>query len=258
MTVYDYIDAPERELAEMITSLRAALDRLAPPGYGEKAIATIPTGSGFKSEIIRTLAGILKSLRADHAAGRMQTFQERVNSDLFSDFLEMAEYLLEDEGLKDPAAVLAGGVLEEHLRKLCVKHGVPVPPKPKLDMLNADSEKAGSLRRERTEAGHRLGRNPQQAPPMRSTPITPTRTRRLSDAPGPPPLPEQLPCPDAAPRREAHSGQRHFRLPLTQQHRLDCNTSTQGLARSTASWAATASDVATASGCWPPALAAQD
>jgi hypothetical protein len=27
--------------------------------------------------------------------------------------------------LKDPAAVLAGGVLEEQLRKLCDKHGIP-------------------------------------------------------------------------------------------------------------------------------------
>jgi hypothetical protein len=89
------------------------------------------------------LAGVLKALREDYARGRIQTFRERVHSDLFSDFLEMAEYLLEDEKLKDPAAVLAGSVLEEHLRKLCAKHSVSLPTKPKLDTMNGDLKKQG-------------------------------------------------------------------------------------------------------------------
>jgi hypothetical protein len=91
---------------------------------------------------MRILAGILKNLRADYAAGRLQTFRERVHSDVFSDFLEMAEYLIEDEGLKDPAAVLAGGVLEEHLRKLCHKHGITLPSKPKIDSMNPELARA--------------------------------------------------------------------------------------------------------------------
>jgi hypothetical protein len=48
----------------------------------------------------------------------------------------MAEHFLES-GYKDPTAVMTGGVLEEHLRKLCGKHGVALPPKPKLDTMNA-------------------------------------------------------------------------------------------------------------------------
>jgi hypothetical protein len=65
---------------------------------------------------------------------------------MFSDFLEMAEYLLQDEGLKDPAAVMIGGVLEQHLRKLCDKHSIPTvgtdgKPK-KLDVMNAELAKA--------------------------------------------------------------------------------------------------------------------
>ena len=50
-------------------------------------------------------------------------FKELVHSDLFADMLEAAEYLL-GEGYKDPAAVMAGGVLEQRLRELCRKHGV--------------------------------------------------------------------------------------------------------------------------------------
>lgn len=53
----------------------------------------------------------------------------------------MAEYLLQ-QGYKDAAAVIVDSVLEEHLRKLSQKHGIPVVhggsgPK-KADTLNSD------------------------------------------------------------------------------------------------------------------------
>jgi hypothetical protein len=44
---------------------------------------------------------------------------------LFSDFLELASYL-NSEGYKDAAAVICGGVLEGHLRKLSEKLGIAV------------------------------------------------------------------------------------------------------------------------------------
>jgi hypothetical protein len=57
----------------------------------------------------------------------------------------MAEYPLETS-YKDPSAVLVGGVLEQHLRKLCTKNGIPTANptdgKPrKSDVLNADLAK---------------------------------------------------------------------------------------------------------------------
>lgn len=58
-TIRDYIDAPEIMTAEIITTLRATLDRFGPPGYGEKALATVPNDD-WESKTIRTLAGILK------------------------------------------------------------------------------------------------------------------------------------------------------------------------------------------------------
>jgi len=59
----------------------------------------------------------------------------------------MAEHLLE-QGYKDPAAVLIGSVLEEHLRQLCdansieteYEHSGAIKPK-KADRLNADLAK---------------------------------------------------------------------------------------------------------------------
>ena len=56
----------------------------------------------------------------------------------------MAEYLLE-QNYKDPAAVIAGSVLEEHLRQLCDKNGIEIVIKKngklkskKADSLNSD------------------------------------------------------------------------------------------------------------------------
>jgi hypothetical protein len=100
-------------------------------------------GEAHRAEKLEKLQGVIQSLRDDYVAGRMQIFQELIHADLFSDFLEMAEYFLE-EGYKDPAAVMAGGVLEEHLRKLTSKHGITIPPKPQLHSMNSDLAKAGA------------------------------------------------------------------------------------------------------------------
>ena len=57
--------------------------------------------------------------------GYLQSVIELVHADIFADFLDMAEYLLQ-QGYKDPAAVVTGSVVEAHLRKLCNKHGIAV------------------------------------------------------------------------------------------------------------------------------------
>ena len=71
------------------------------------------------------LTGVLRALRTASERGCLQSVQELVHADVFADFIEMAEYLVQ-ERYKDPAAVLIGGVPEEHLRKLCLKNGITV------------------------------------------------------------------------------------------------------------------------------------
>jgi hypothetical protein len=92
--------------------------------------------------------GVLRALKEDISQGYLTPFKSLVAADMFSDFLEMAEYLLE-ESYKDAAAVITGGVLEEHLRKLCdknaisvttIKEGKPVPLK--AETLNQELNKA--------------------------------------------------------------------------------------------------------------------
>lgn len=137
-------------IQEVTTLACAVIRRLSPPGsaYPDNVtdiLANIKSNAvrNREHEIEYRLQGVLAALRADYDAGRLQSFQELVNADLFSDFLEMAEYLF-DEGYKDPAAVITGSVLEEHLRKLCGKYGVVLPPKPKLDTMNADLVKSNA------------------------------------------------------------------------------------------------------------------
>jgi hypothetical protein len=89
--------------------------------------------------------GILRAVKQDMESGHLARLPELVHADVFSDLVEMAEHLL-GKGYKDPAAVIGGGVLEEHLRLLCHKHGIPtqVSAKPKkADTMNADIHKAG-------------------------------------------------------------------------------------------------------------------
>ena len=96
------------------------------------------------------MIGILSALKVSIINGELKPIGELLNASLFSDFLEMAAYLLE-EGYKDPAAVIIGSVLEEHIRKLCIKNSVPldfIDPKgstkvKKFDVLNADLKKSG-------------------------------------------------------------------------------------------------------------------
>jgi len=95
------------------------------------------------------LYGVLAGLYQDLKAGYLKSYSELVHADIFSDYIEMAEYLLE-EGYKDPAAVITGSTLEEHLRKLCLKNGINIEimssgklrPK-KADAINSELAKQG-------------------------------------------------------------------------------------------------------------------
>jgi len=117
----------KQTIAKRVTLIVATIERLAPPGSvhrrnAEIAIRHFPEENRYSlPEAIATL----KALRIDYEQGHLAKVHELIHSDLFSDFLEQAEYLLE-ETWKDPAAVIAGGVLEEHLRKLCQKNTIDI------------------------------------------------------------------------------------------------------------------------------------
>lgn len=92
------------------------------------------------------LVGVVQSLLFDLQNGYLKSLEELIRADVFADFLNMTEYLM-NAGYKDAAAVLAGSTLEAHLKKLAIKLGVSVVTasgKPvKADTLNAEIVKAG-------------------------------------------------------------------------------------------------------------------
>ena len=135
---YDDLSDLGKDLHEEIKVIVAAtIDRLAPPRSKYR--------DNLDGILIRQI-GSLKALRRDYDEGYLSTVQGLIRADLFADFLEMAEHLLE-QGYKDPAAVLVGGVLEQHLRALCsvksIAVSVSIRPK-KADAMNAELAAAGA------------------------------------------------------------------------------------------------------------------
>ena len=82
-------------------------------------------------ENVANVVGILKGVQHEIENGLLTNFRSLIQAEIFSDFLEMAEYLL-GEGYKDAAAVLLGAVLEDSLRKIADSNGV--------DTLNAQGK----------------------------------------------------------------------------------------------------------------------
>ncbi|MDD4894775.1 MAG: hypothetical protein PHW54_05630 [Candidatus Omnitrophica bacterium] len=131
----DLSDLEDPIQAEVRARLGSCIDRLAP--HNSLYRKNIESHSSYQ-------IGALRALRADYQAGFLAKIETMVQAELFSDFLEMAKYLL-DNGYKDPAAVIIGSVLEEQLRVLSVKNNLPVilSGRPiKAESLNAELARA--------------------------------------------------------------------------------------------------------------------
>ncbi len=138
----DCSDQPEPDVTALITTMCSTIERFAPPNsnYVHDMRALVKEAGPGNSYLVPHVAGILISLQTAYQNDYLASVVELVHADLFADFIEMAGYLL-DQGFKDPAAVIVGSVLEEHLRQLCVKVGIPVETggKPKkADTLNGE------------------------------------------------------------------------------------------------------------------------
>jgi hypothetical protein len=126
---------------ELITSAHAAIERLAPPEspYLTNCASAINEATNNQYQL-EWLMGIVEALRHDYAADALTPIQELIRAEVFDDFLEMAEHLME-LAYKDPAAVLIGGVLEQHLRKLALRASIDTESNgkaKKADTLNSE------------------------------------------------------------------------------------------------------------------------
>ncbi|MEO9590935.1 hypothetical protein [Rhodopirellula bahusiensis] len=133
---------PER-CKQLMTGCLAAIERAVGRDsihYEQTQVSQYP--SHQFSDLARAV-GVCRSLLEDIKNGYLQSLSEVIHSDMFADYLEMAEHL-NNQGYKDAAAVIAGSTLEAHLKAICFKHGIPTTSgtKPlKADGLNAELAK---------------------------------------------------------------------------------------------------------------------
>ena len=141
----------EPKAVEIATRAYAAIERLASKksAYHLRA-EDIRKEKAYEQLKVMRLVGVMQSLSADLKAGYLRSVEELIHGELFGDFLDMAQHLV-DSGYKDAAAVIAGSALEAHLRQLAKHFSVPIDqmstkgsePK-KVDTINADLAKAGA------------------------------------------------------------------------------------------------------------------
>ncbi|MDD4082190.1 MAG: hypothetical protein PHD05_02265 [Sphaerochaetaceae bacterium] len=120
---YDYSNYPE-EVTSLIIKSKAVINRITGNNsdFSDEVKRALEKKEldGFKlKHIIGTVTALKDSLEKDYLKG----LGEIIHSEIFTDFLEMSEYLL-SEGYKDASAVIAGSTLEEHLRKICIKNNI--------------------------------------------------------------------------------------------------------------------------------------
>lgn len=85
--------------------------------------------------------GVFESAYEDFKSDLLEDTKAIITAEIFTDFIEQAEYLL-SEGYELPAAVLMRGVLEDSLRTLCKKAQIVLSEKSKLDWMNTELAKA--------------------------------------------------------------------------------------------------------------------
>ena len=134
------------QVSQLATRMCATIYDLTPIGnsYREKA-EEVAADNIFHWQSVPKLLGILKSLREDYVSGFLTNINELIHSEIFSDILDEAKYLL-SKGYAGASAVTCGVVLEEHIRKLAEKVGIPVQDGAtfrRAEVLNQDLAKNG-------------------------------------------------------------------------------------------------------------------
>ena len=89
---------------------------------------------------------VLQSVKEDIQSGYLTDTRTLISAEIFDDFLNMADHLLEC-GYKDPAASLCGAVLEDGLRRIASNAGVNLRNQEDLSSLNHKCADAGIYNR---------------------------------------------------------------------------------------------------------------
>ena len=131
-------DVVDKFLAsQWLTSTQSLMDRV----FGSnsvyfnniKKLAGEYLGVNFGS--CTQILGILMAAKNDYEHGYLFDVKKLIEADIFVDFLDQAETLL-NGGYHIPAASLAGAVLEDTLRKICDHRNIEYSDKTNINSLN--------------------------------------------------------------------------------------------------------------------------
>jgi len=106
-----------------------------------KNFENVTTGTITYSNVVRAF-GVLKAVKYDFENGYLENYKKLIEAEVFDDFIEQSKYLL-DSGYYQAAAVIAGCVLEDSLRKLCDKNEIEVTKRPSMETMNSNLAKKG-------------------------------------------------------------------------------------------------------------------
>jgi hypothetical protein len=123
-------EVPEADFRTFAIKAFAAIDRIA--GTNSEFYSKLPDlrGSeplsvpGYHNTRVPGIQGALVALRDAVEKRLLVSLEAAVRANIHDDFLQQARVLL-DSHYHVAAMVLIGGVLEDHLEKMCVKHGLP-------------------------------------------------------------------------------------------------------------------------------------
>jgi len=115
---------PESELRAFVIAALAAITRIS--GRESEYYTNIPklkdnqqiSLPGFNPTLIPAIQGSLVALKSAVNTGWLDSLESQLRANVHDDFLQQAQDLL-SAGYHVAAMVLIGGVLEDHLRKLC-------------------------------------------------------------------------------------------------------------------------------------------
>lgn len=144
-------NTPIEEITAVLSKSKAAVARIVGKNseYYKDIEATLKRTNIYEGIKLRYIIGTITALKSDLENDYLKSYSDIIQSEVFSDYLEMAEHLL-NEGYKDPAAVLIGSTLEVHLRELCISNNIDIKttnnkgkiiPK-KADEMNSDLAKS--------------------------------------------------------------------------------------------------------------------
>ena len=137
MQITPMSNVPEWTIRSFVTAASAAIDRLTGrDSQFYRQIVINPTKPlAATCEVVMSIVGSLQALREAVEKDHLLTLQQLAQAAVLDDFLGQSSVLLE-AGYHVPAMVLVGGVLEEHLGKLCANRSIKPAGKPSLSTHN--------------------------------------------------------------------------------------------------------------------------